>query len=353
MKRSFIMIDYLLIGHGSIDLTPDGPKPGPWLEETGSNETMNKRDAVLDILDAGKPQDYTPAGFFIHFDPSCHFGQAAVDKHLEFFRHTDMDLVKIQYERNFPYQPGIRKPEDWANLPLLTRDFFQPQLDAVDGLVRAAKDEAVVIVTLYSAFMCAGQASNGLITEHLKENPDQAKKGIEIATESLLTFVRACIDLGVDGFYASTQGGESARFEDKTLFLDYIKPYDLALMEEFNRACIFNVLHVCDYTYGYDDLTPFLEYPGQVVNCNPRVGSKALSGQEISELFGRPFMGGLERKGVIATGGEAEIAREVRRVLRDAPDKFFLAADCTLPHDVSWDNIKTAISTAHRFQNEM
>jgi len=87
---------------------------------------MKKRDAVLSLLDENKKQEYVPAGFFIHFDPSCHFGQAAVDKHLEYFRYTGMDLVKIQYERKFPYKPDIQKPADWANMPLYKKEFFQP-----------------------------------------------------------------------------------------------------------------------------------------------------------------------------------------------------------------------------------
>ncbi len=311
---------------------------------------MNKRDIVLNLLQPDLAQQITPAGFFIHFDPSCHFGQAAVDKHLEYFRYTDMDLVKIQYERSFPYQPQIQQPQDWDKMPTFGKEFFQPQLDAVEGLVKAAKDEAIVIVTLYSAFMCAGQASAGLITKHLQENPEQAKKGLEIVAGSLLFFVKECIKLGVDGFYASTQGGESARFEDRSIFLDFIKPYDLLLMDEISGTCVFNVLHVCDYAYGYDDLTPFLDYPGHVVNCNPTVNGRELSGQEIAQMFGRPFMGGLERKGIIATGSEAQIQQEVGRVLDHAPDKYFLAADCTLPQDVSWDNIKSAISAAHNYK---
>jgi uroporphyrinogen decarboxylase len=311
---------------------------------------MNKREAVLDLLNPEKPQTYTPAGFFIHFDPSEHFGRAAVEKHLAYFRYTDMDLVKIQYERNFPYQPQIKRPEDWTKLPQFGLDFYQPQLEVVAGLVEAAKDQALVIVTLYSPFMCAGHASQGLLTEHLQQDPQQAHKGIEIAAASLLLFVKACIKLGVDGFYASTQGGEATRFNDQSIFRDYIKPYDLLLMEEINRSCIFNVLHVCDYALDYDDLSPFLDYPGHIVNCNPQVGGRKLSGQEISQMFERPFMGGLERKGIIATGNKQAVENEAVRVLNKAPDKFFLAADCTLPNDVDWDNIRTAIAAAHRFR---
>ena len=56
---------------------------------------------MLSLLDDSKPQKYIPAGFFIHFDPMYHKGQAAIDKHLEYFRYTGMDFVKIQYEKDF------------------------------------------------------------------------------------------------------------------------------------------------------------------------------------------------------------------------------------------------------------
>jgi uroporphyrinogen decarboxylase len=60
---------------------------------------MNKRERLLSLT-AGQPQPgYTPAAFFMHFDPTYHQGQAAIDKHLEFFRYTGMDFVKIQHAR--------------------------------------------------------------------------------------------------------------------------------------------------------------------------------------------------------------------------------------------------------------
>ena len=58
---------------------------------------MNKRDLVLSLLDKDRKQEIIPAAFFLHFDEVYHRGQAAIDKHLEFFRYTDMDFVKIQY----------------------------------------------------------------------------------------------------------------------------------------------------------------------------------------------------------------------------------------------------------------
>lgn len=314
---------------------------------------MNKRDLVLSILEEAKPQDYIPAGFFIHFDKAYHRGPSAVEKHLEYFRYTGMDFVKIQYEKGFPHNPDIRKPEDWKKMPFYEKDFYEEPLDVVAGLLKAVKKEALVIMTLYSPFMCGMISTSGeIVTEHIKQNPEAVKKGMEIITESLMIFVKGCIELGIDGFYTSTQGGESHRFKDPALFNTCVKPYDLTLMEEINRSCIFNILHVCDYHDTYDDLTPFLDYPGHVVNFGHELGSEKITGKEVSRMFNRPFMGGLDRKGIIATGNQEQIKERVKAVLDEAPDRFILGADCTLPDDVNWDNIRTAISTAHAYGKE-
>ena len=71
---------------------------------------MNKRDLVLSLIEPGSSLEYIPAAFFLHFDPAFHRGEAAVLKHLEFFRRTDMDFVYIQYEHTFPRIPSITAP---------------------------------------------------------------------------------------------------------------------------------------------------------------------------------------------------------------------------------------------------
>jgi uroporphyrinogen decarboxylase len=311
---------------------------------------MNKRDILLDLIHGEKRGQFIPAAFFMHFEPACHQGQAAIDKHLEFFRSTGMDFVKIQYEQPIPPGDRIQQIKDWTNAPLYSTEYFRPSIDLVKGLVQATKREALVVMTLYSPFMWARHlAGDGLLAEHLLNNPDAVGKGLEIMTENVLTLVRECKQAGVDGFYASTQGGESFRFPGTEIFQKYIKPTDLAVWQEIQN-CRFNILHICDYAGGYDDLSQFFEYPGQVVNCSLRVAERMLLPGEVSRIFGRPFMGGLDRKGIISTGNTKEIRREVENLLAQAPDRFILAADCTVASETPWPNLKTAIDTAHRFR---
>ncbi len=309
---------------------------------------MNKRDVLLSLLDAGTVPPYVPAAFFLHFGPEYREGRAAVDQHIAYFRATGMDFVKIQYEHAFPHRPEIQRPSDWRHMPSYGHEFYEAPLAVVKGLVEEMKDQALVLVTLYSPFMSAGHTtSDAMITAHLQEDPELVKPGLEAITESLAIFVRACIDLGVDGFYASSQGAEAHRFGDPDIFTSYIRPYDLALMDEINRACPFNILHICDYCGPYDNLTPFLDYPGDVVNASLRVGEQKMTPIEAAQLFDRPFMGGLDRHGVIASGDRGAIRDEVAGVLRHAPARFILGADCTVPGDTDWENLGAAIDAAH------
>jgi uroporphyrinogen decarboxylase len=310
----------------------------------------DRREALLS-LKGGPGPGYVPAAFFLHFDEASRLGKPAVEKHLEYFRFTGMDFVKIQYERTFPAIPEIRTPGDWKRMPRYGLDFYGPQLEVVEGLVKAAGQEALVLCTLYSPFMCAGQTvGRSVLVKHIEEDGEAVRAGLDAIAESLLGFVRECRRLGVDGFYASTQGGEKGTFRDPSLFGTYVTPYDLRLMNEIDETCRFNILHVCDYEALYADLTPVLRYPGHVVSCSPRLTTGDVGLRELGRRFGRPIMGGLDRKGIVATGTDDEIRRAATDVLKAAPDRFILGADCTVPSEARWEGLRTAIATAHAFR---
>ena len=205
-----------------------------------------------------------------------------------------------------------------------------------------------MLLTLYSPYMLINNMVGAETTTRLmQEDPAAYRGAIGRMTESLLQFVRAGIKAGLDGFYHSTQGGEATRLADPSLFETCIRPYDLAIMGEINRACPFNILHVCDYHAPYDDLTKFRDYPGHVVNSSLDLAGKEVTAQEVARLFGRPFMGGLERLGIIGKGTPEQIRAAVNAAIAQAPERFILGADCTVPPQTSWDNLRLAIQIAH------
>ncbi len=311
---------------------------------------IDKRE-ILQRVASGENVGYTPAAFFLHFDPACHKGQAAITKHQEFFSYSGMDFVKIQLELPWP-KVEVQQPKDWYNLPLLDRDFFAPQVEVVKGLVTALGSKAMVVLTLYSPFMVACEMAGAAVVDRdLSRAPEDAAVGISRATQSLEILVQECIDAGLDGFYHSTQGAEVRRLTSIAPFDAIVKPHDLALMSEINEKCAFNFLHVCDYhrgtVGGYASLEPFLDYPGQIVNCSTEFEGGNLSPKEIADTFGRTFMGGMNRLGALATGTTEQVRTEAETVLSDAPTPFILGADCTVPANTNWENIKTAIDVAH------
>jgi uroporphyrinogen decarboxylase len=312
---------------------------------------MDKRAILNGLVSGSLPEGYRPAAFFLHFDPSCHSGPAAVARHVEYFRFTGMDFVKIQYERNFPKRDDIVNPADWSSMVEYGEDFYRDQLDVVAGIVADLGREAMVVVTLYSPFMCAGQtAGNDLLDSHLAADPDSVLTGLRTIRKSLERFVEGCVEAGVDGFYASTQGGEAHRIYDPGVFDDYIRPVDLELMDVIDTKCRFNILHVCDYWGPYRDLSRFVEYPGAIVSAGTALAEGSTTGGQIGELFRRPFLGGMDRHGVIASGSVAEVEAAARKALDSGPDRHCLGASCTLPPDAPWENLKTAIDTAHTYR---
>jgi len=307
------------------------------------------RDRMQGWLAGQATPGYTPAAFFLHFGNGYKTGSAAAQRHLEFTRYTGMDFIKIQFEQTYARQDFLQNPLDWRKLSLAKLDFYEPLLQTVRELVKAEKKNSLILMTLYSPFMCAGHCATApVLIKHLEEDPEAVKKGLDILTESQLLFVRACIKEGVDGFYASTQGGEANRFSTPAIFNNYVKPFDLVSMNEIATACPFNILHVCDYVAPYTNYDAYRDYPGHVVNCNVKLANGELSTRQIAKDFKRPFMGGMDRHGVLATGTPAQVETEIRRVVSNSPQSFLLGADCTVEADTDWSRLKHAISIAHQ-----
>ena len=288
--------------------------------------------------------------FFMHFGVR---GDAAVKAHLDYFRGTGMDFVKIQFdEQTLPPNDQIKTPGDWSKMPILSEKWWEPSLYLLKRLVQETKSEALIIQTLYSPYQVAKQAVPwNVLVEHVRQDPEAVCRGMENVTLSLVNFVQAAARLGVDGFYTCTQGGETNRIADRTLFQRTIKAFDMMLYKETAQLVPYNIMHICDYDGTYEDFSArFLDYPGKVVNVPLAADGKPLSLRRAAEMFQRPVMGGIDRHGILTTGSPEDARKAAGAVLQDAPANFILAADCTVSAQTPIENLRAAIRTAHEYR---
>jgi uroporphyrinogen decarboxylase len=312
----------------------------------------NKREKILGVLDMSKPNRYVPAAFFMHFG-NDKFGDAAVQRHIDYFRATDMDFAKVQYELELP-RMNITRPEDWAKVPVYGKDFFEPQLKVIEAIAKQLKREALILPTVYATFSLAYQtAGRRQLVEQGKANPDAVKRGLQNIAESILIYIREAVKRGADGFYVSTQGGERGRFGDDKLFRELIVPFDKMVLQECSDLADVNILHICDYESPYDDIYRFSDYPASIINPPVRTADEApISLKEVGARFRRPVMGGLDKLGALSKGNAQQIIAEVDKVMADAPQNFILGADCTIPGTVPLQTLRTVIDYAHNWRTE-
>jgi uroporphyrinogen decarboxylase len=309
--------------------------------------TSNKREKVLAVLDQSKPNEYIPAAFFLHFADKL--GQGAIKSHTEFFRATNMDFVKVQYEIIVPHLDNIKSAKDWAKIPVLGEDFFEPQVEVIAALAKELKSEALILPTVYSPLTLSYQTVGKDVAEHAKQDPDAVAKGMANITESIVNYLHAALKRGADGFYISTQGGNQKNFGDTPLFDKLVAPYDKIVSQEAADKGLLSILHVCDYGESrYSKIDKFASYQGSVIN--PPVvlaDGSPVNLKEVQKTFKRPVFGGLDRLGILAKGPVDAIKKEVDKVLKEAPQNFILGADCTVPGETPWQQLRAVIDYAH------
>ena len=181
-----------------------------------------------------------------------------------------------------------------------------------------------------------------------KEDPEQVLRALRIYADALLNFARDCKEVGVDGFFTPTQGGENIYNEVPDFFERFIRPFDMEIMNECNAGTHCNILHICDWEGPYDDLSCFTSYPGQIVNAPNFVAGKPFSPTDAEKLFDRMILGGLDRKGVINKGTPEEVVAEVKKIKEGNSGRLIIGAECTVDGKTTpIENIRAAVRTAH------
>jgi uroporphyrinogen decarboxylase len=307
---------------------------------------MNKIERLKTVL-AGDLPDRIPASFWFHFPEAQAHGEESVKAHLDFYRQADVDFLKIMNEHPYRVETNIKYPNDWRKLKPapLDSDFYQAQLDEIKMITDELQGECLTTTTIFNPFSSGNHASDRLVTEHLKADPDSVNIGLATIAESLAEFALACLDAGADGIYFSAQGGEADRFEEHN-FLKFIKPHDLTVLNAIQDKGDLNIIHICRNNVR---LHLYCNYPGHVFNWAV-TGPNNVSLKSGKKLLNRTILGGMDNRGVIVNGNPQEIEAAVHQVILTAgPKNLILGADCTLPTDVNIANIRAAVDATASF----
>ena len=307
---------------------------------------MNKIERVRSVLHGEKP-DRVPASFWFHFPQDQARGKASVSAHLDYYHKVQPDFLKIMNEHPYQLDVPIKNPTDWRKIKPapLDRDFFQDQLDEIKMITDKLGGECLTATTIFNPFSSANHASDHLVTEHLKTDPESVNIGLKVIAESLQNFAQACLEAGADGIYFSAQGGESDRFEEST-FLNYIKPHDLTVLKAVQDQGELNIIHICKDNIR---LHHYVDYPGDVINW-AATAKNNISLNDGKSLFNRTILGGLDNRGKIVNGSPEEIRQEVHDIIKSfGKQRLIIGADCTLPTDIPYENIRIAIEATGNY----
>jgi uroporphyrinogen decarboxylase len=300
---------------------------------------MNKVERVRAAL-AGAEVDRVPASFWFHFTRDKARGEASVKAHLDYYRESGIDFLKIMNEHPYQANVDIKTPADWRQVrpAPLSSSFYQGQLDEIKRLVDALQGECLTVTTLFGPFSEGNHTANNMVTEHLKADPEAVNQGLAAIAESLAEFAVACVEAGASGIYYSAQGGEEDRFSEEE-FLNYIKPHDLTVLNAVKDQGEFHLLHICKDRIR---LNLYADYPSHAVNW--AATKHNLSLKEGHELFKRPVVGGMGDRGIIVDGSPEAIQGAVREIIADFGSRgLMIGADCTLPTDIDVNNIRLAV----------
>lgn len=311
---------------------------------------MNKIERLRAAL-AGEPVDCIPCGFWSHFPEKMQFGEESVRMHEQFYRDTDIDILKVMNEHLYRLDAAVERPEDWRRIrPYhIAGSHYEDYLDEIRRVRALVGKDVPILATIHGLLVSACHATNGpnqftrldnLITLHLKEDPEAVCCGLEAIAETLGELCEASVDAGADGIYYAALGGEEQRF-DRELFEKYVKPLEIRILERAGRKGI-TILHICK---DHVRLPMYVGYPADAVNWavhECRYGLK-----DGRELFpDMALLGGFDdRSGVLVEGTREAIRDEAARIIREAGSrKLIIGADCTLPTELSHSRIKETVA---------
>ncbi|MDO4293845.1 MAG: uroporphyrinogen decarboxylase family protein [Eubacteriales bacterium] len=323
---------------------------------------MDKRTRVLTAMNGGEV-DHVPAAFWFHFAGAEAEGDGCVQAHLNYYKETDLDFVKIMCDGYFPFpvETEITCAADWAKLKALDADhpFVRGQVERAKAIVKEIGQDRCVFYNVFAPFSSLRFGADAIgiddaaLMKQVREDKNAVMKALDAIGQTNALLAELLItEAGCDGIYYCVQSGEYDRFTQEE-YKAIVRPSDLYVLEHANRYSENNIMHMCGWAGNKNQLTLWKDYPAKVMNWAVYVEGVTLD--EGRMLFGgKTCLGGFEthwdghvQEGIIYNGTKEELQEYTRSLILNHGKKgLMLGGDCTIDAKIDWQRLKWIVEAA-------
>ena len=304
---------------------------------------MNRRERALAVFEGRKP-DRVPTCFWHHF-PDL-YEQDMVDAHVNFYNSTSVDILKMMCDEYFFYPiPEIKNAHDWAAMRPQGKNsrWIEGQVERASQIVEALHGDVFSVYNVFAPFSNLKHAyGDEQIMADLRADEQAVRQAMDvIAEDNCILLERILKETGVDGIFMIVQNAEASRFTEEE-YKRIVQPGEERFIRCANELSRYNILHMCGWSGHKNRLELWKDYPAAVVNL--AVYSEGMTLKQGKEMFpDKAIMGGFDRNEgtLLHTGTPEEIRAETLRLVKETgADRLIISADCSLPTDVPYENLR-------------
>lgn len=320
----------------------------------------------IEALLAGKKLDKPAINLWKHFPSYDEDPKELVKKTIQFQERFNWDFVKVTYQGLYSIQDwgskikwperdcewpntcskvgvvtdfSIKKEDGWKKLNVLPMDqgSMADSILVAKEIVKRFKGEAPVVVTVFNPLTTAIKMSGDKMFDHIRQTPDNFKKGLDVITETTVNFVKELVNIGADGIFFASQLGTYDKMSIKE-YEEFGRPYDLQILDVVKDKMWFNIMHM----HGAAPMFELMEkYPVQALNWHDRLVDVTLKdGRSMSDKL---LIGGVDEFKVLNDANEEELLAHFKDALEQVEDKkIILGPGCCVPLYVNEDRFEIA-----------
>lgn len=317
---------------------------------------MNKRERVIAAF-RGLETDHVPVSMWKHvpseyWDDDDKFAQHQA----EFFKNTDVDLMKLSGDKYFGWPSDILKniesAKDLYKIEPLGPDhpYIRGPIERTKKVVKALNGECAAIYLVFAPLSYLRLAVGyPMMMKLIYEDPDAMKYALNIIAQDVKHLVSGLIkESGVDGIFYSVQNGEVNRFTEEE-YRNWVTPSDKAVLDYANTLSDMNAIHFCAWEEVPNRLSVWKDYKAPVISWSRYIDIMDI--QEAKDHFGATVWGGFDnRPGTfLYTATREQIEEEVKSLISQGGKKgYILGADCSLDGSLPDEKIAWVVEAARK-----